>query len=89
MSNENAEMPKAAHRRRICVLRVTGPYAGLTQIVGTTDEAPKPLPIETEPFIDVRDGARIIARMACHDNRKVIYREVVPCATPTPQSAGE
>ena len=61
----------------------------MTQIVGTTDESPSPLPIETAPFVDVRDGAVLVARIICHDNRKVIYREVEKCATSTPQSAGE
>ena len=71
------EMPPLSVGQRIVLEHTTGPYKGLKQIMGHSDEfGGQPPPASTEPF-DISPGTRKgIASLVASKTRYLLYREV-------------
>lgn len=70
-------MPDTASTRRIVLEHKTGQLAGISQILGTTDEAPKPLPTICEG-VRRPDGTTISTSLVRAKRGAVYYTELAP-----------
>lgn len=70
-------MPSPDTTRRIILEHKTGQLAGIFQILGTTDDAPKPLPLVCEG-VRRPDGTTISTSMVRVKRGGIYYAEIVP-----------
>ncbi len=77
MSNSEITVPFELRPLRIVFEHKFGRYAGLRQIVGTTDEfQDKPAPACSEPFNAIPDQRLTIAGLISAHRRYLLYREI-------------
>lgn len=70
-------MPEITQVKRIVLEHKTGRFAGLSQITGTSDNAPNPLPTLCEGINRPLDGDHITASLTRQKRGAVYYTELV------------
>lgn len=73
---QDTEMPPDRCRRIVFEHRL-GPWRGLRQILGTTDDLRgEPIPATSDPFTAVPDGREAVAGLITAKQSYLVYREI-------------